>query len=165
MARVQGAKIGGNLICTIDVLSKEKCEIPSRRPNAVLILDCSGSMGNWVQRSVTAWQQALKAQHYEEEDEVHIIEFESETKMSRHKVKDLDKLDMRCRGGTYMAGVVFELETVLNKYKGETVSIWVVSDGQIFDQTLFKDSMMRTLGRHLNSPDIRVLGVLDRVPA
>ena len=147
MARVQGAKIGGNLICTIDVSRKEKSEKPSTRANAVLILDCSGSMGNWVQRSVSAWKQTLKAQHYGEEDEVHIIEFESETKMSRHKVKDLDALDMRSRGGTYMTGVVFELETVLNKYKGETVSIWVVSDGQIFDQTLFKDSMMRTLGR------------------
>ena len=158
MARVQGAKIGENLICTIQVSSKvEKSE--RRRENAVLILDCSGSMGNWVQRSVSAWQQALKAQHYEEEDEVHIIEFESETKMSSHKVKDLNMLDLRNRGGTYMAGVVFELETVLNKYKREPVSIWVVSDGQIFDQQLFKDSMLRTLGRFFNSPDISVLGV------
>ena len=159
MARVQGSKIGGSLICTIDVSRKERSEIRGKRANAVLILDCSGSMGNWVQRSVSAWQKALKAQHYEEEDEVHIVEFESETKMSRHKVKDLDMLDLRSRGGTYMAGVVFELETLLSKYKGETVSIWVVSDGQIFDQTLFKDSMMRTLGRYLNSPDISVLGV------
>ena len=160
MAQVQAAKIGTNLICKVQVSKRqEKCEFERKLANAVLILDCSGSMGSWVQRSVNAWQQALKAVHFDEEDEVHIIQFESQVKMTQHKVKDLARLNLQNRGGTYMAGVVFELEKLLNNYRGEPLSIWVVSDGQISDQKLFTSSMMRTLARHLNSPGITVLGV------
>ena len=146
MAQVQAAKIGTNLICKVQVSKRqEKCEFERKLANAVLILDCSGSMGSWGQRSVNAWQQALKAVHFDEEDEVHIIQFESQVKMTQHKVKDLARLNLQNRGGTYVAGVVFELEKLLNNYRGEPLSIWVVSDGQISDQKLFTSSMMRTL--------------------
>ena len=103
MAQVQAAKIGANLICKVRVSERqEKSEFERKPAHAVLILDCSGSMGSWVQRSVNAWQQALMAVHFDEEDEVHIIQFESQVKMTQHKVKDLGRLNLRNRGGTYM---------------------------------------------------------------
>ena len=156
--KIYGVQIGENLICTINVQPKKK-EMLRKQAKAILILDCSGSMGQWVQRSVTAWQLALRAQYYQEEEEVHIIEFEGQTKMTQHKVKDLDSLDMRARGCTRMTGVVFELDTLLNRFKDELVNIWVVSDGHIDDQVLFKDSMRRTLAKHFDSPNISVVGL------
>merc|ERR1719400_69342 len=102
---------------------------------------------------------ALRAQNYTEDQEVHIIEFESSTVMTHHKLKNLDSLNMHSRGGTSMAGVVSKLETLLNKNSDKTINIWVISDGQISDQRDFKESMTKKLAGHLNSPNVNVVGV------
>ena len=158
--KVAGIKIGENLICQLTAENagrNKKVGGSNRVP--ILILDCSGSMGHWVQRSVDAWQRALRAQQYTEDQEVHMIEFESSTVMTHHKLKNLDSLNMHSRGGTSMAGVVSKLETLLVKNSDKTINIWVISDGQISDQRQFKESMTKKLAGHLNSPNVNVVGV------
>ena len=160
--KLAGVKIGENLICQLTAENegrKKKLVRGSNHRVPILILDCSGSMGHWVQRSVDAWQRALRAQQYTEDQEVHMIEFESSTVMTHHKVKNLDSLDMHSRGGTSMAGVVSKLETLLIKNSDKTINIWVISDGQISDQKKFKESMTMKLAGHLNSPNVNVVGV------
>ena len=54
--KVKGVKIAENLICQItaeNVGRNKKLKTGNRIP--VLILDCSGSMGRWVQESVNAF--------------------------------------------------------------------------------------------------------------
>ena len=158
--KITGAKIGDNLICNIKaeaVKTKKTTKIENR--TAVLVLDCSGSMGQWVQRSVNAWQGALRALNFSEDDTVHMIEFDSRTKMSQHQLKNLGTLNLRARGCTSMSGVVPMLETILKRYNETTINIWVISDGQIDDQRHFKQTMTETLEPHLNSPNITVVGV------
>ena len=158
--KLKGIKIGVNLICQLiaeNAGRDKKARGSNRVP--ILILDCSGSMGQWVQRSVDAWQRALRAQQYPEDQEVHMIEFESSTVMTHHKLKNLDSLNMHSRGGTSMAGVVSKLETLLIKNSDKTINIWVISDGQISDQRDFKESMTKKLAGHLNSPNVNVVGV------
>ena len=158
--KLKGIKIGVNLICQLiaeNAGRDKKARGSNRVP--ILILDCSGSMGQWVQRSVDAWQRALRAQQYPEDQEVHMIEFESSTVMTHHKLKNLDSLNMHSRGGTSMAGVVSKLETLLIKNSDKTINIWVISDGQISDQRNFKESMTKKLAGHLNSPNVNVVGV------
>ena len=160
--KLAGIKIGEHLICQLtaeNVAGGNRKLRGSSKRVPILILDCSGSMGHWVQRSVDAWQRALRAQKYAEDQEVHMIEFESSTVMTHHKLKNLDSLDMHCRGGTSMAGVVSKLETLLTKNREKTINIWVISDGQIGDQREFKDTMTRKLAGHLNSPNVNVVGV------
>merc|ERR1719153_234751 len=163
--KVSGIRIGENTICQLEVKAEDnekdkklsKKGMDKRIP--VLILDCSGSMGQWVQRSVNAWQRALKALNYREDTKVHIIEFESRTTKSSHDMGDLDKLNMRSRGGTSMSGVAQELSTILTKYKDSNINIWLISDGQISDQQRFKESMTSQLAASLGSPNIAVVGV------
>ena len=159
--KVRGAKIGDNFICNlnVEVEGSKKKKVSTSNRVAVLILDCSGSMGHWVQRSINAWQRALRAQKYGENDEVHTIEFESNTVHNQHKLKDLNSLNMHCRGGTTMSGVVSKLDILLTKHSDKTINIWVVSDGQIGDQANFKQTMTKTLANRLNSPNINVVGV------
>merc|ERR1719400_2938346 len=102
---------------------------------------------------------ALRAQNYTEDEEVHMIEFESTTVMNQHKLKKLDSLNMHSRGGTSMAGVVSKLEALLIKFSDKTINIWVISDGQISDQRAFKESMTKRLAGHFNSPNVNVVGV------
>ena len=125
----------------------------------VLVLDCSGSMGYWVQRSITAWQGALRALNYSDDTVVKLIQFDSRTVMTEHKVEELDKLEMKCRGTTSMSGVVYRLEEVLKNNKEFIINIWVISDGQIDDQARFKQLMTENLADSFNSTHINVVGV------
>ena len=58
-----------------------------------------------------------------------------------------------------MTGVIFELDTLLTRFKQEFVNIWAVSDRHINNQVLFKDSSRRTLTKHFDSPNMTVVGL------
>jgi len=156
--KLGGIKIGQNLICQLTAENagrNKKVKGSNRIP--ILILDCSGSMGHWVQRSVDAWQRALRAQQYTEDQEVHMIEFESSTVMTHHKLKNLDSLNMHSRGGTSMAGVVSKLETLLiNLIKPESRHLWKA----LLANTLYW-SVRRSIGDADRSEIIRKLLSID----
>ena len=158
--KIHGSKIANNIICKISAEAVDgPKKVKTENRVAVLILDCSGSMGHWVQRSVNSWQMALRAQDYDENDKVIMLEFESSTRQTEHKLKDLNNLGMHCRGGTSMQGVVPKLQKLVEKYHDKTINVWCISDGGIGDQHQFKESMMTDLAPHFKSPNINVVAV------
>ena len=105
------------------------------------------------------WQLALKSLGWQDQEEVIMIEFESQTKMTKHKTGSLNGLNISSRGGTSMAGVVDKLSLCISENSNKSLNIWIISDGAISDQREFKNQMMKTLQSKLSSPNISVVGV------
>ena len=178
--RILAAQIGSDMLCQAILGSKNPSNnkmIDTKKiaKIPILILDSSGSMGNWVQTTINSWQTALRRLNYPEEHETIIIKFESNTKITRHKLKQLDKLKMRSKGGTCIAGVPEELARILEtsfnfdlkshdlKHKSanrdKLFNIWMVSDGEILDNHDFKQAMRKYMRPYFNSQNIHVCGI------
>jgi uncharacterized protein with von Willebrand factor type A (vWA) domain len=109
------------------------------KPKIVVILDRSGSMGQWCQRAATiVLPNALREIGYKEEDRIVLITFD--TNSERVKVNgedpslsDCRKLNVGSRGSTNMVQVINLLRDELVS-SNEAHHIIVLSDGGVGDQ-------------------------------
>ena len=111
------------------------------KPKIVIVLDRSGSMGQWCQRAATACiPEALLSLGYVRTDRVVLVTFD--TKAERVKVKgedptiaDMPQLNVNARGSTNMVGVLQLLrEELTGPQATEPYHIIVLSDGGVGDQ-------------------------------
>lgn len=159
--KVKGYPVGPDLLCQLEInddLSKKKKKKKATRV-PVLVLDCSGSMGNWVQRCLDSWEAGLTELGFGPDEECHVIEFESEVTEKTLKVKELSKQNVRCRGCTNMTPVVGPLKKVVAANMKNDIYLWVLSDGAIGDQNRFRDAFKQQMTDFMGSPNISVCGI------
>lgn len=108
----------------------------------IVILDISGSMGQYVQRVCTKiLPMVFRDRGFDDEHEINLILFESRTTVHKHKVKEFPTLPYVARGGTTMAPVYGELETLINAQLAASQNqearphfrILTISDGEVGD--------------------------------
>ena len=110
-------------------------------PGMIVVLDCSGSMGDAVRRLVRGiLPKLLSALHYRPQDEISLIPFSSPGKARLCSVtaKNLreNTNNISASGTTHMAGVADIIVKVLNTMAYENrhaVRILLISDGQLND--------------------------------
>ena len=103
----------------------------------IMILDVSGSMSSYVHNLVTKIiPRGLNLLHYNDNDIIHLITFESYVRYSNMTVRQLkNDTSIHGAGGTRMSGVYEKLKNVLTNNKDKkNFRILVLSDGQISDQ-------------------------------
>jgi len=159
--KVKGYPVGPDLLCQLDIdfdlTHKKKQKKATRVP--VLVLDCSGSMGNWVQRCLDSWNSGLTELGFGPDEDAHIIEFESGVTERKLKVKDLKDYRSRSRGGTSMTPVVMPLKKVISANMKNDIYLWVMSDGGIGDQARFRELFKQEMTDFMGSPNISVCGI------
>ena len=102
----------------------------------------------------------MQIRGYKPDEEVHIIR-PGTTEMTHVPLKDLDALDLPCRGKLTLDGIVEQLEAVLFNYGNKMINIWVMSDSRAEGPEAFVNSMNnRILQRGFSeSQNVNVLGV------
>jgi Mg-chelatase subunit ChlD len=109
------------------------------KPKIVVILDRSGSMGQWCHRAASQCiPDALKAIGYGDKDRIVLITFDSQSERVKVNGQDPSVLELRglniaARGSTNMVQVIGLLQAELAGSK-EPHHIIVLSDGGVGDQ-------------------------------
>jgi len=159
--KVRGYPVGKDLLCQletdVDLSKKKKKKKATRVP--VLVLDCSGSMGNWVQRCIDSWAAGLTELGFGPDEECHMVEFESRVTERTMKIKDLAQYSCHSRGCTSMTPVVGPLKKVISANMKNDIYLWVISDGAIDDQRCFRDAFKQEMTDLMGSPNISVCGI------
>lgn len=101
-------------------------------PHMIIILDRSGSMGTFVERSLEGIQAALLDLGYLPTERVTLITFDSEAELYNLDVQNLTRQNIRSRGSTRFSQVPEILDSVFGSK--ENCRIICVSDGEIDDQ-------------------------------
>jgi len=127
----------------------EKKQQPSL-PMPVIVLDRSGSMGQWVSRMIRdIFPALLRMAGYDGEQPVILITFDSAVERVKYcgrdpTVEDLPNLkDINSRGATHMAPSIEKLAAVLNETQCNS-HVLVVSDGLVHDM----DAVIRNAQKH-----------------
>ena len=119
-------------------LTKFNKSITNKRPEFIMILDISGSMGGHVHKLVSdIIPKGLNMLNYNDYDKIYLITFESGVNSSEKTIKELkNDSTLEGRGGTYMAGVYQKLKSIFMKNGNQkNYRILVLSDGNIADRT------------------------------
>lgn len=103
----------------------------------IIILDRSGSMGNWVELMVnTAIPNFLIKLGYKSKDTITLIVFDDKSELYSVPVSKLGSLKVSARGGTYMGPAVKALTDHLKSKMTKSIKafrILTISDGDVFD--------------------------------
>ena len=108
-----------------------------RKADFIMILDVSGSMSSYVHNLVTnIIPRGLNLLNYKDNDNIHLITFESTVKSYNMTVGQLkNDNNIQGMGGTYMSGVYNFVKSILdNNLNQKNYRILVLSDGIIYDQ-------------------------------
>ena len=101
----------------------------------IIILDRSGSMGDQVQRLYNIIiPGVLYNLGYTADSVVNIVTFDSAIQVLNTKVSKMAAEKIYCRGSTYMAGTIKEIEKLVLGSKKAYFRILAISDGEISDQ-------------------------------
>jgi hypothetical protein len=112
----------------------------------IVILDQSGSMGDWVQRVIRELlPKVFDGLEYNPEEVVYLLPFDNRCRIIEMKVCDFSGCkNIGPGGGTYMVPVMCKLEHLLDSFENSDnavsgVRILTVSDGAVFDQIQTKE--------------------------
>ena len=138
----------------------------------ILILDISGSMGDYVNEIITkVMPKVFELLKYPENKKFYFIGFESDIHYDEMTKKDFLNSKMECLGGTSMQKVPLTLEKVLEKIPTySNINILTLSDGEIEDQNETKNNaeslFLRLNGRYnnINSKSILFMSNNDSEP-
>ena len=109
-------------------------EISQSNSTFIAILDISGSMGQNVQRIITNYlPSTLRLLGIKEDEEIHLITFESSTEYMKIKLSDMEKSPLKARGGTNMSNIFQYLKEII-KDENTSYRILTISDGEVWDQ-------------------------------
>jgi len=140
-----------------DGVLPEPVKASTSQTRTILIVDQSGSMGQYCQRVLTlVFPKLLAMWNCPADQKIDLILFESKTNHYVHKVSEFPTLPYRSSGGTYFAPVFDTLKSILKSIpNGSNVRILTVSDGDISDphQTLpqaanMNEAIQNTTGGH-----------------
>jgi len=107
----------------------------SQGVETIVLLDCSGSMGQNVRRILTDYlPNALRKIGFDENDTIQLVSFESRSQISKYTVNTLRSSLESCRGCTYMAPGINNIGKLINASPHSKFRIIVISDGQLNDQ-------------------------------
>jgi hypothetical protein len=138
----------------------------------ILILDISGSMGDYVNEIITkVMPKVFELLKYPENKKFYFIGFESDIHYYEMTKKDFLNSKMDCLGGTSMQKVPLTLEKVLEKIPTySNINILTLSDGEIEDQNETENNaeslFLRLNGRYnnINSKSILFMSNDDSEP-
>jgi len=120
----------GKVIVTED-MGKEEAVMP---PQRVLVMDNSGSMGDWSRQMVhTVFPEFLKLLGADLEENILLILFSAGTSHHHLKVGGLSTFQLPQQSTTQMKGVFHALQTQLD-VSNPFVQLLAVSDGRVNDQ-------------------------------
>ena len=103
----------------------------------IVILDRSGSMGNWVEKVCQKLLPKLFTKlGYNSNDSITIIAFDNNATTDTFKIIELKDCDLSARGGTFMKPAIDALAKELSRIyiEGKAVRILAISDGDICDK-------------------------------
>ena len=138
----------------------------------ILILDISGSMGDYVNEIITkVMPKVFELLKYPENKKFYFIGFESDIHYYEWTKKDFLNSELECLGGTSMQKVPLTLEKVLEKIPTySNINILTLSDGEIEDQNETENNaeslFLRLNGRYnnINSKSIYFMSNDDSEP-
>ena len=82
----------------------------------IVILDVSGSMGDWVPLVVKdILPKVFQKLNYKNNEKITLLAFDSDCELFNLKIKDLKNSELECRGGTYLCPTLKILERTLDK--------------------------------------------------
>lgn len=145
----------------IGVLNLTKLPLNTKvvRCETVIIVDRSGSMGGNVEYIINKVLPAFfNRLAYKPDDKIHLITFEGGVEYYKMTVKSLGSSQLRSGGSTYMGPAVTELHKLMDiflKDGVESVRIFTISDGEIFDQPQTKQ-LSDKLATVLNSSKVLI---------
>ena len=122
----------------------------------ILILDLSGSMGDYVNQIITrVMPKVFDLLKYPENKKFYFIGFESYIHYYEMTKNDFLNSKIECMGGTSMQNIPSKLETILNNLPTySSINILALSNGEIEDQTETKintESLIKKLNGHYNN--------------
>lgn len=131
-----GNKYVGKLNITETMRRSTRVQPPQR----VIIMDNSGSMGQWSKRMVnTVFPIFLQRLGAKEDEPLLLILFSDRSSSHHIKVGSLSQFPMPGQGGTKMQGVFHELQSQLDP-SNPCVQLLALSDGQVMDQEYTADA-------------------------
>lgn len=105
---------------------------PSSLATPVVILDQSGSMGQWATRCPPIISDALIQAGFTPDQQVEFITFASRSAQSTTTAWDLRNKGVESRGGTYMTGAIKRLRQIIGT-SSKPLQLIVISDGELHD--------------------------------
>ncbi|KAL7541001.1 hypothetical protein ACHAXR_010544 [Thalassiosira sp. AJA248-18] len=153
---------------------------PSATP--IIILDQSGSMGQWATRYPAIISDALIQAGFSDK-KAEFITFASHSAHSTTTVLGLRNKGIESSGATYMSGAIEKVRQLVTSNPGEDVQLIVVSDGDVHDipraldtaEALRKEcagrtgtidaSLVRLVTSSYGSPDTRAVSCLGQLSA
>lgn len=131
----------------------------------IFICDCSGSMCSYLNIIIKeVMPKVFEKLKYKNEQFIHLITFNDETKYYKIKVKDFKTSSLTSWGGTWMSKVPEVLNKILSNISPENgINILTLSDGMIHDQVETKrnvENLYKSLNgkfQNINSQAIRFL--------
>lgn len=154
--------LNGEFMASIDVDksdNKFKAKIQT-----IVILDRSGSMGNYVEKVISDILPKFFAKlSYEPSQCVYLILFDDKSVVYRMWVREFDKTRKTCGGGTIMAPAVNELGNLFTSFdSNELVRVLTISDGEIEDSAQVASNgaqvtkLLATKNLRVNSQAVRL---------
>lgn len=127
-------RAGNGFIGQLTLTEEMKVEEPFQPPQRVIIMDNSGSMGQWSKRMLqVVFPEVLNLLGAQPDEHLLLILFSCQASHHHLKVGELPTFQPGQQGSTNMRGVFQELQTQLDSGNPQ-VQILVLSDGDVNDQ-------------------------------
>ena len=141
----------GKFICRF---TNTQEETKSSRPTTiVVVLDESGSMGNYGIDAMRKFKE-VHLNFMDPQTRVCVIAFESCSRLVETTLRDLNPNEFGGKGGTYMCPTIPFITQVLQKYQATDIMMTIVSDGEICDTHSFPSLFEQQCSRFFNSPNV-----------
>lgn len=143
-------------------IPKDVVKESTAKPDFVLLLDRSGSMGQNVDRIISKILPASLAKlGYSSDDTIYIVTYDTCAQSYRPKVKELSIANIRSRGSTYLVPGLQHLDKTF-QFLGDKVRLLHISDGNMRDinsAVQFSEQIHKSItnGRQINSQAIRYM--------
>ena len=141
----------GKLICRFT--NSEEDQKPSKKTTLVVVLDESGSMGNYGIDAMSKFKD-VHMKFMDPQTHVCVIAFESSARLVETTLRDLNPSNFGGRGGTSMCPTISIITEVLQKYQATDIMMTIVSDGEIGDAPFFPSQFEQSCSRFFNSQNI-----------
>lgn len=142
----------GKLICRFTNTQEE--ETKSSRPTTiVVVLDESGSMGNYGVSAMNTFKE-VHLKFMDPQTRVCVIAFESCSRLVETTLRDLNPNEFGGKGGTSMCPTIPFITQVLQKYQATDIMMTIVSDGEISDTHSFPSLFEQQCSRFFNSQNV-----------
>ncbi len=152
MSFIRFSLINGKIICRF-TNTQEENQKPSKPTTIVVVLDESGSMGNYGIDAMRKFKE-VHLKFMDPQTCVCVIAFDSRSRLVETTLRDLNPNEFGGKGGTSMCPTIPFIVKVLEKYQANDIMMTIVSDGEICDKDSFPRLFEQQCSRFFKSDNV-----------